>query len=370
MKRKVLIIGTIALAALVSVFIYYWHSMRTRNAVELLIQKKKIINILVAGNNVFNDHMHKFFAIVSINPDNNRVGITFIPPAFKIRLDDDGDNCAPIDRTVVYNFNRLRYSLQKDLKLNIPFYLELYGADVERIVDLIEGVNLFVLDQFKDDSSSRMGASYFDGRKVMRYINSVEKNSIYLKYDRILDVLMTMYKEREDLERLNTLEFMQVLMNSIKTNLLPREVMKLGEIIFRDGDVIATVLPGFFKDGYYVMDDITFRIYEKEYITQLIVDRNEKEIDASIKIKILNGTDVPGLARKMRESMIREGLNVVEFGTSPFRKMGKSIIINRRANIAAVNRVAELTGIENVYHVIDNTQLHNIMIIIGEDMAE
>jgi hypothetical protein len=147
-------------------------------------------------------------------------------------------------------------------------------------------------------------------------------------------------------------------------------MMKIGEIIFRDGDVMATVLPGFFKDGYYVMDDITFRIYEKEFLAQLIVDRSEKEIDASIKIKIVNGTDVPGLARKMRETMIREGLNVVEFGTSPYRKMGKSIIINRRANIAAVNRVAELTGIQSVYNVIDNTQLHNILIIIGEDLVK
>lgn len=370
MKRKVLIAGTIALLALVAILIYYFCGMRTRNAVETLIRNKRIINILVAGNNAYNDHMHKFFAIVSINPENNRVGITFIPPAFKIRLDDDGDNCVPIEKTVVFNFNRLRYSLQKDLKLNIPFYAEFYGADVERIVNLLEGIDLFILDQVKDAPASLQGASYFDGQKVMRYINSVEQNSIYLKYDRILDVLMTLYKDRERIERFNNPAFIDSLLKSMKTNLLPRELMGIGEIILKEGDVMATVLPGFFKDGYYVMDDITFRIYEKEFLAQLIVERSEKDIDASIKIKIVNGTDVPGLARRMRESLIREGLNVVEFGTSPYRKMPKSIVINRRANIESVNRVAELTGIQNVYHIIDNTQLHNIMIILGEDMAK
>ena len=105
--------------------------------------------------------------------------------------------------------------------------------------------------------------------------------------------------------------------------MLPQEVQRICELIFKNGDVMATVLPGFFKDGYYVMDDITFRIYEKEFLAQLIVDKSEKEIDSSIKMKIVNGTDVPGLARKMRESLIREGLNVVEFGTSPYRKMDK-----------------------------------------------
>jgi anionic cell wall polymer biosynthesis LytR-Cps2A-Psr (LCP) family protein len=370
LKRKVLIFGTIILLAFISAGIYYCHGRRTRNAVEELIQKKKIINILVAGSNTYNAHKHKFFAIISINPENNRIGITFIPPTYKIRLDDDGEDSARIDEMVVFNFNQLRYSLQKDLKLNIPFYAELYAPDVVRIVDLFEGIDLFILDQIKDAPGMSFGVNYFDGEKVMRYINSVEENSIYLKYDRILDVLMTLYKDRERLERFNTVALIRELLKSAKTNLLPQEVMRIGTILCKDGDVMATILPGFLKDGFYVMDDITYRIYEKEFLALLIIDRNEKDIDASIKIKIVNGTDVPGLARKTRERLIREGLNVVEFGTSPYRKMSKSIIINRRGNIMAVNRVAALTGIQNIYHIIDNTQLHNIMIIIGEDQSK
>lgn len=370
MKRKVMIAATILLLMLVSLLVYYCHGVRTRNAVEKLIQKKKIINILVAGSNRDNDHKHKFFAIVSINPENNRVGITFIPPSFRIRLDDDGDHCARIDDVVVFNFNRLRYSLQKDLKLNIPFYAELYAPDVERLVNLMEGIELFALEQSRDPQGMNFGVNYLDGRKAMRYINAVDENSIYLKYDRILDVLMTLYKDRERLERFNKIEFIREMMKSVKTNLLPQEVMGICELIFKNGDVMATVVPGFFKDGYYSMDDITFRIYEKEFLALLIVDKSEKEIDSSIKVKILNGTDVPGLARKMRESLIREGLSVVEFGTSPYRKMNKSILVNRRGNVAAVNRVSELTGIQNMYHIIDNTQLHNILIILGEDLAK
>ncbi len=374
MKRKVFIAGTVLLLALVSLLVYYCHGVRTRNAVEKLIQKKKIINILVAGSNRDNDHKHKFFAIVSINPENKRIGITFIPPSFKIRLDDDGDHFARIDEVVVFNFNRLRYSLQKDLKLNIPFYAELYAPDVERLVNLMEGIELFALDQHRDRDREAQGmafgVNYLDGQKVMRYINTVDENSIYLKYDRILDVIMTLYKDRDRIERFNDIRFIGEMMKSVKTNLLPQEILGICELIFKDGDVMATVLPGFFKDNYYTMDDITFRIYEKEFLALLIVDQGQKDVDASIKIKILNGTDTPGLARKMRESLIREGLNVVEFGTSPYRKMNKSVIINRRGNVAAVNRLAELTGIQNIYHVIDNTQLHNIMIILGEDLAK
>ena len=353
-----------------TVGIYYCYSMRTRNAVDNLIQQKKIINILVAGSNRFSDHRHKFFSIVSINPESGRIGVTFIPPAFKIRLDDEGDHVARIEDVVVFNFNRIRYSLQKDLKLNIPFYVEVYSAGLERIVDLMEGVSLFILDQMKNPPNIHFGVNYFDGQKVVRYINTVDENSIYLKYDRILDILMTLYENRERLERFRNPELIREVLKSAKTNILPQEALRIADIVFKDGDMMATTVPGFFKDGFYVMDDITYKIYEKEFLAALIVNRNEKEIDSSIKIKIINGTDVPGLARKMRERLIREGLNVVEFGTSPFRKMNKSVIINKHASIMAVNRVSELTGIDNRYHIADNMQLHNVMIIIGEDMAK
>lgn len=370
MKRRYLVIATAVMLLLVVVFVYYCNNVRNRNAVEKLIQNKKIINILVAGSNRYNDHKHKFFAIVSINTENGRIGVTFIPPNFKIRLDDDGDRVARIDEVVVFNFNRLRYSLQKDLKLNIPFFIEIYSPDLERIVNLIEGIDLFILDQMKNVPNFPFGINYCDGRKVVRYINTAEENSIFLKYDRVLDVLMSLYEDRERLGRFNNLDFIRVALKSMKTNLMPQEILRIGELIMKEGDVMATMLTGYFKDGYYVVDDITYKIYEKEFLRPLIAGKNEKETDSSIKLKIANGTDIAGLARKMRESLIRDGLSVVEFGTSPYKRMNKSIIINRHASISAVGRVSELTGIQSRYHITDTTQLHNIMIIIGEDKAQ
>ncbi len=370
MKRRYLAIGAAVMLALVVTTVYYCNAVRSRNAVEKLIQNKKIINILVAGSNRYNDHKHRFFAIVSINSENGRIGVTFIPPNFKIRLDDDGEKVARIDEVVVFNFNRLRYSLQKDLKLSIPFFIEIYAADIERIVNLIEGIDLFILDQMKNAPNFTFGVNYCDGRKVVRYINTADENSIYLKYDRILDVLMSLYDDRVRLGRFNNIDFVRVAMKSMKTNMLPREILGIFDLIMKDGDVMATMLTGYFKDGYYVVDDITHKIYEKEFLRPLIAGKNEKETDSLIKLKIANGTDVAGLARRMRESLIRDGLSVVEFGTSPYKKMNRSIIINRHASIAAVGRVSELTGIPNRYHITDTTQLYNIMIIIGEDRAK
>lgn len=370
MKRKVIIIVSLIMVAVTAMVVYHLMSMRTRNAVEELIQKKRIVNILVAGSNRFNDHRHQFFSIVSINPENGRIGITFLPPSLRMKRDEDDEKGVRIDEMPFTDFDGIRESLQRTLKLNVPFYVELYSKDVERLVDLMEGVDIFVLESRGDDSAAGFGVNYFDGPGVMRYINSVEENSIFLKYDRVLDLIMTMYRDREKYGRFVNGGLIGEIVKSMKTNLLPQEIHRISRIVMGDGDVMGTVLPGFFRDGMYCMDDITYRIYEKEFLADLIVDRSEKEIDSAIKIKILNGTDVPGLARRMRERLIREGMNVVEFGTSPYKKLNRSIIINRRGNIGSARRVAELTEIKNVFHVIDNTQLHNILIIIGEDMAK
>ena len=50
--------------------------------------------------------------------------------------------------------------------------------------------------------------------------------------------------------------------------------------------------------------------------------------------------------------------------------MNESIIINTKGNYAAVKKASEATGIDNIYHIIDNTQLNNILIIIGKDLIK
>ena len=114
------------------------------------------------------------------------------------------------------------------------------------------------------------------------------------------------------------------------------------------------------------MDDIAHKIYESEFLNPLIVNSMNEQVP---KIKILNGTNVSGLARKMRNLLIREGMNVVEFGTSPYQKMDKSIIVCRKGNLSAVQKVSELTGILKVHYIVDSTLLNNVLIIIGEDLA-
>ncbi|HSV98384.1 MAG TPA: LytR C-terminal domain-containing protein [Spirochaetota bacterium] len=352
-------------AALALLGIVYFYRISTRNAVETLAQNKKMINVLIAGSNAYRDNKHRFFAILSINPNNARIGITFLPPNLKIFFDSGRKRSARIEDIDIDSFNKISQSLARDLKMHLHFYVELYAQDVRRTVDLIEGIDLFILDQWKDQGDARIGVNYLDGGKIIDYINSVDGNSIFRKYDRIQDVLLTLHSNRKKYKRFYNKDFAAEVIKNVRTNLLDQEILSLLKYFFEDAGLISTLVPGGLDEkGNYVIDDISYKLYESEFLGAMVLDERS---DQSIKVKILNGTSVPGLAKKMRNILMKEGLTVVEFGTSPYPFFDHTIIINQGGDTGNAMRVAEILGVDRVHHIIDSSQLNSAVIIIGKD---
>jgi anionic cell wall polymer biosynthesis LytR-Cps2A-Psr (LCP) family protein len=368
LKNKIVPISIILAVMIIFLSIYIYYKKSTRNVIETFAENGMMINILIAGSNVYNHNKHSFYAIMSFNPEKNKIGITFIPPEFKIDLNGKGKKFQKINEIDINDFKSLSSSLERDLKLNIPFYVVLYSPDVERLVDMIEGVDLYVLDG-SNIKGLHFGLNYFDGDKINEYINSVEENSIFRKYDRIQDILLTLFYNKKNYEKYFNIEFVSEILKTTKTNFLSQEIVSLSKLLYKkDADLACTILPGLVdKDGFYIIDDITYKIYKNDFLKRLIVD---SETEQQPKVKILNGTDVAGLAKKIRYKFVTQGFNVVEFGTAPYPSFDKTVIINRRGEIAPVKKVSELLGVDNIYHIVDSSQLTNVLIIIGKDLAK
>lgn len=360
-----IIAGVFIIFALITGINFY--NRRSRNVIDDIISMKDMINILIAGRNVYNDNTFAFFALATINPVNNNIGITFIPPDYRIMMNDSGTKLKKISELDFFYFDRIKYTLKRDIQMNVPFYIKLYPTDVVRIVDLLEGIEIFSLDQAVYSTRQNFGLQYLDGEKCVDYINLTEKNSIYMKYDRILDILLTLYHDRENRKRMFSYDFISELFRNVKTNLMPREIFSIAGIIFNKGNVDSTLLPGEFANGLYVVDEISYKTYEQEFLKNIIVNADS---EPNIKIKILNGTSVPGLARKLRNELIRDGMNVMEFGTSNLPKIYDSIIVCRKCDMKDADKISAMTGIGKIYYVTDTTQLNNILIIVGEDMVK
>ena len=161
---KIIIAISIILAM---VFGFLAYKKYSRNVIDEIVSMNEMINILIAGRSAYNENTFRFFALITINPTNKNIGITFIPPDYRILMNDAETNIKKISEVDFYYFDRIRYTLKKDIQMNVPFYVILYSPNVVRSVNLIEGVNIFLLDQMQNIPKKDFGLQYLDGEKVV-----------------------------------------------------------------------------------------------------------------------------------------------------------------------------------------------------------
>lgn len=88
---------------------------------------------------------------------------------------------------------------------------------------------------------------------------------------------------------------------------------------------------------------------------------------SSIKISVLNGTNVAGLARKTTEILRDKGFDVMEYGNSQ-TKIDKTIVIDHYSPDMTYGRIVGRTlGCRNITTNIDSSKIVKVTIIIGDD---
>lgn len=368
MKNKLFIAFVLVITlVLTGVYVNFRMKLSRRNLVATLMAENSMINVLIAGSNSFNDNRNRFFMIASINPENRKIGLTFVPPAYRVDIHEDGVG-KEISSLDITDFKELSKALEADMGLKIPFYAILYAPDAERIVDLVEGLKLYVFEKKKLLSGIDFGEEYFDGNKAVQYINITENNSIYYKYDRVMDFIFSFYISRDQYKKYNNLPFIDRLTETIKTNLTAREVQTLGSIFFDDSKIYWTLLPGKINSqGMYVSDEIAKRVFADQFLKKLVI---EEKGEKNVKVKILNATNLPGIARKFRSQLMKDGISVVEFGTYERGVMQNSVIIDQKGDLEGAELVSQILGVTEVHHIIDSAQLQDVLVIIGTDLGE
>ena len=364
MGIKKIVIAAVLFSAVTAAFIGYRKS--TRNAVDKLISSKQLVSILICGGNKFNKNKNRFNSILVVNPDTKRAGVVFLPPNLEIDLEDDG-NGVKMENIDIRDFKDMSKALFKSIKIRPQFYSVFYAPDARRIADIIEGLTMFFPEPSESVFGSVYGMNYLDGSKTIKFINGTG-GSIYYKYDRLQDIVLTLFEQRSAYSNFMTKAVISELCSTLTTNMQPNEALSIARILSECDEISCINLPGRVSDeGSFFCDEITFKMYEDMFLRWLIV---KEKTPPNIRVKILNATDVPGLAKRVRNSLMREGVSVIEFGTHRINDLQESAIINNKGNNNDVKMVSELTGIKNIYHSVDSTQVYDLTILVGKDMVK
>jgi anionic cell wall polymer biosynthesis LytR-Cps2A-Psr (LCP) family protein len=379
-NRGVLFLLIIALfAAGTGVFLYF--QIRTDSVTSLITEERTI-----AVQFILQDGGHlRFSEIFLYNPRTSKGAVIDIPGNLGTligslnrydRIDAVFDPEDPRDFiSLVEGF----------MSMDVPFYCVFSLDQIERFVDILGGVEIFVANSMEKDSQGNKillpaGNVVLDGGKARLYLSLVDPEETELdRIGRIQKFVQAMLKKiGESTAFLAHETVAPFLKSAMRTNLsdpafraLCREVAKLDidRIIFqrvlgniRTVDSQPLLFPH--QEGQLFRDSV-------RQINSNLSSVEVRSIgEILISVEIRNGTRTSGLARRTREVFQSFGFEVVSFSNAEQDDVEKTLIIDRRGNPETASRAADVIRCTNIVTEISgsaDTTAADVTVILGKD---
>ena len=359
---------------------YYFFGGRITNYVE----KKEIISILFTGLDD-NDSCYKTDTLILglYNPLTKRFGLIFLPRDLKVKVETKmGINKGKINSVYSkYGMKKLLEVITSLTGLDVKFHVSMRIEDIIKIVDLIGGVNIYVNKAMKyTDKSADLyielprGIIKCDGVKAMQFIRyrSDERGDmgrIERQYEFILNIIKKSIVKNNILQNLKILK---VIYKKVKTNLNFNDIINLIKYTstadFNNVEMIK--VGGEFVNEYgveYIQPDLNKSKKNSKNLLNKLTYTKKNYIPQEIKVQVLNGSGKRGMAKRVRDKLVRNGFNVIEFGNADSQNYENMLILDREGNMKKALKVAGILKIRNVFPNINHIIMIDVKVIVGKD---
>lgn len=249
---------------------------------------------------------------------------------------------AELARTVISNF----------LGVEIKYYIVIDYEGFEKLIDLAGGVTLTVEKPLKDDKTKPpidipAGTQKFNGKMALAYVRYRDPvTGDFGRLQRQKHLLEALLRQRAPMKSLNDLQqFVTTAQQYIETNLAPVSLYRLAQRLqnLRPEQVQIKQIPGesickSAKEGgcYLEPDPVrTAQLVNKMLRGMDVVTADE------VRVKVLNGSGVTGLARRVGELLRNEGFSVVHIGNADRFDYPESYIIDITGNPRKIELLRE-----------------------------
>ncbi len=359
-------------------FLFYFRESK----VAVLIESKSILSSLVVETN---GEKTEAIYLGFYDPETHKVGVIIMPENTRLKVDYE-DKPAYDSIEKMYHrggMNVVRNTIEGITGSSFEYYLVYDVVDVERLIDLLEGIVLSIPNSLnytdveeKIFIKIRKGDVTLDGAKakeLLLYKYGQDGQEQRMVNHRLL--LEALLPRADDIGELlhNRRVTSRVLKNadtnfSIKDlSVLVGEMNKINSsrILFLRMFGKNTVI----KDKVYItpIENGSWLADRIANLKKFISDEGPAPINDEISIEILNGSGNPGQAQSLRNSFLEYGFNVVHFGNALRSDYENTIVIDRVGNPALAKKVADIINCKEVYTRVDKTLLVDVTIIIGND---
>ncbi len=253
--------------------------------------------------------------------------------------------------------------VEEILNTDIPYYIITDIEDFKGIVDLFEGIKLFIPNPVELVDKENMlllpsGNVVLDGEKAVLFMSYKEQGEDSIesisRRQKVIQALLG--KIGESNRFLTNRKLDSVLGSFVQSNLSRSSVIALfNEMKHLDSDrmVFQRVLGSRRKTGEKTL---LFPHYEgkllKETLAQTVESlANEEELSADVlqmSIDILNGTDQNGLAKRTSEVYKSFGFEILKLGNYTDDNLEKTLVISRSLDTTAAEKAAEIIKCKNI----------------------
>jgi LCP family protein required for cell wall assembly len=359
-------------------FLFYFRESK----VAVLIESNSILSTLIVETN---GEKTEALYLGFYNPETHKVGVIVMPENTRLKVDYEDK---PVYDSIEKMYHRggmniVRSTIEGITGNSFDYYLAYDVVDVERFVDLLEGIALSIPNSlnYTDVENKifikiRKGDFTLDGakaRELLLYKYGQHGQEQRMANHRLL--LEALVLRAEDIgELLHNRRVISRVLKDADTNFSIKDLRVLvGEMnkvnssrilflrMFGKNTVIQdTMYITPIENGRWLTDRIA-------NLKKFISDEGPAPIDDEISIEILNGSGNPGQAQGLRNSFLEYGFNVVHFGNALRNDYENTIVIDRVGNPALAKKVADIINCKEVYTRVDKTLLVDVTIIIGND---
>lgn len=376
-KSIVLLILIVIVVAAAGILGYL--QLRTDVFAEKLKSGEPVAMLFCIGG----DQEYAFFELLLYHPDTNRGAILYIPGNVGMII----ESLKKVDRIdALYergNLDLLIDKVEELAAIDIPFFIDLQDSELERQVDLLGGLELFIPNPVDSSFAGRRvllpsGSVILDGDKIRDFIAfedemENEVDSVGRK-QRFLQALLKSIADSDLLEQKSAFEVFRANMD---TNLSPRAlrsfVLELKQLD-NEKIVFQRVLGSSrIVDG----KELLFPHFDGQLLKEIVKQTLEtissqepfSEDELTVTLEVLNGTNVGGLARRAANVFQSYGYDVGLVANADNAEYERTVVLDRKGRLEVAQRVANLIRCQRVYSRLEETidMSIDVTIILGTD---
>jgi LCP family protein required for cell wall assembly len=260
--------------------------------------------------------------------------------------------------------------------VQVPFYVHLNYAGFERIIDLMGGTWVDVLEPMDYDDYNghyhihlKPGRRHMDGEEALVYVRyrgqSGDKGRI-LRQQAFIRATM-----RGLLSPYMLFRFPLILSEawrSVDTNIrvsdmitltLEMRALKAHRIGFK-------LLPGTTSGPYWAMDRAAARFVIQQFLGMISHDSPIHSPKDKVTISVWNASPEPGMARRVALALRLAGFDVVQWGNFESRQR-MTRVVDRSGDLDAARKVAQFLGTDDFHSEVNPGLQVDVEVVVGED---